>query len=204
MPDDPNSAVSDPSERDRRKIELRKGLRALRRRLAAETPDAAVLAARRLPATLGSGFRTIAAYHAVGAEMDPRPVLEALARQAGPDHSLALPVTLDRDTPLEFRVWSQGAALIPDAMGAPAPGPEAAVVRPDFVIAPLLAFDGFGGRLGQGGGHYDRTLAALRSTGPVFVMGLAYAGQEVSRLALAPHDQRLDAILTDQGYTEFE
>ena len=68
------------------------------------------------------------------------------------------------------------------------------------MIAPLLAFDRLGGRLGQGGGHYDRTLAGLRRTGPVFVLGLAYAGQEVDRLDLEPHDQKLDAVLTEAGY----
>jgi len=72
--------------------------------------------------------------------------------------------------------------------------------RPDLVITPLVGFDRFGGRLGQGGGHYDQALASLRRTGPVFVLGLAFAGQEVDRLALEPHDQTLDAILTEAGY----
>lgn len=67
----------------------------------------------------------------------------------------------------------------------------------------LLAFDAAGGRLGQGGGHYDRTLAALRARGQVFVLGLAYADQEVEALDMEPHDQRLDAILTETGYTRF-
>lgn len=90
--------------------------------------------------------------------------------------------------------------LAPDAAGLPAPPADAPGLRPDLVIAPLLAFDRLGGRLGQGGGHYDRTLAGLRRTGPVFVLGLAYAGQEVDRLDLEPHDQKLDAVLTEAGY----
>ena len=36
----------------------------------------------------------------------------------------------------------------------------------------------------------------------MFVLGLAYAGQEVDALVMEPHDQRLDAILTENGYTE--
>ncbi len=72
-----------------------------------------------------------------------------------------------------------------------------------MVIAPLLAFDRGGGRLGQGGGHYDRTLEALRVQGRVFVVGLAYAGQEVAEVPSEPHDQKLDAILTETGYIEF-
>ena len=65
----------------------------------------------------------------------------------------------------------------------------------------MLAFDRRGGRLGQGGGYYDRTLAALRATAwpPAFV-GLAYAGQEVERVPTDEHDQKLDAILTERGY----
>ena len=52
----------------------------------------------------------------------------------------------------------------------------------------------------QGGGHYDQALERLRRSGPVFVLGLAFAGQEVDRLALEPHDQTLDAVLTEAGY----
>ena len=92
---------------------------------------------------------------------------------------------------------------VPDAFGVPSPPPEAPEATPRLVICPLLAFDRAGGRLGQGGGHYDRTLAVLRAQGPVFVLGRAYAGQEVAALDLEPHDQRLDAILTETGYTRF-
>ncbi|HEY9216874.1 MAG TPA: 5-formyltetrahydrofolate cyclo-ligase, partial [Phenylobacterium sp.] len=78
----------------------------------------------------------------------------------------------------------------------------AAQVAPDLVLAPLLAFDRRGHRLGQGAGHYDRTLANLRAAKPVWVVGLAYAGQEVEEIPAEPHDQRLDAILTETGYIE--
>ena len=74
-----------------------------------------------------------------------------------------------------------------------------------LVIAPLLAFDRCGRPHGPGrGGHYDRTLEALRARGPVFVLGLAYAGQQVARIPAEDHDQRLDAILTEKGYIDVE
>jgi len=97
---------------------------------------------------------------------------------------------------MQFVLAPPDCALEPDAAGQPAPPPGAPERRPDLVIAPLLAFDRFGGRLGQGGGHYDQALANLRRTGPVFVLGLAFAGQEVDRLDLEAHDQPLDAVLT--------
>jgi 5-formyltetrahydrofolate cyclo-ligase len=75
-----------------------------------------------------------------------------------------------------------------------------AALSPDLILAPLLAFDRRGGRLGQGGGSYDRTLATLRAAGEVFVIGLAFAGQEIDRVPTEPHDQGLDAILTELAY----
>ena len=99
---------------------------------------------------------------------------------------------------------TNGAAPLPrDAAGVPAPGPDAPELTPDLVVVPLLAFDGAGARLGQGGGYYDRTLAALRAAGPVVALGLAYAGQEVARLPVEAHDQRLDAVLTEAGLRRF-
>ena len=50
--------------------------------------------------------------------------------------------------------------------------------------------------------NLDRTLAALRSAGPIFVVGLAFAGQEIETVPREAHDQRLDAILTERGYFE--
>ncbi len=73
-------------------------------------------------------------------------------------------------------------------------------MTPDLVLAPVLAFDRTGGRLGQGAGCYDRTIATLRAVRRVQVIGLAYAEQEVDRVPMDEHDQRLDGILTDKGY----
>ena len=93
--------------------------------------------------------------------------------------------------------------LQPDAARVPSPTAAAPALIPDLIIAPLLAFDRAGFRLGQGGGYYDRTLQALRAAGPVFVVGLAYAGQEVEAAPRDDHDQPLDAILTETGYHRF-
>jgi 5-formyltetrahydrofolate cyclo-ligase len=173
-------------------------MRGLRRKLAAATPEAAERAAAAWPAEAADGAKVFALYHPTGSEMDPTPLRARLPRG-----TVALPVAQARVGPLVFRLHETGDALVPDALGIPSPGAQAATVAPDVVFAPLLAFDRKGGRLGQGGGHYDRTIANLRRLKPVLVVGLAYAGQELAEIPMEPHDARLDAILTETEYVRF-
>ena len=184
------------------KTALRARMRALRRRLAEEAPDAAERAARRLPLSRFSRFRIVAAYRPQGSELDPQPVLDAILGFDPGFATAVLPVALDKSSPLKFRHWNPKDRLVPDAFGILAPPPTAPELVPNLVITPLLAFDGKGGRLGQGAGHYDRTLANLRKARPVFMLGLGYAGQQVDEIPVERHDQRLDAILTETGYIE--
>ena len=181
------------------KSAMRSELRARRRALAEGAPEAGRRAAALLPLEKLPPFSIVSGYRAQGSEIDPGPVMRRLR---GEGARLALPVAVHRDEPLIFRAYDSRAPLEPDAFGIPSPGPEAEELRPDFVIAPTMAFDRTGARLGQGAGHYDRTLANLRAGGQVFVLGLAYAGQEVAKVPAEPHDQRLDAILTETGYIE--
>ena len=66
-------------------------------------------------------------------------------------------------------------------------------------MIPLLAFDSEGGRLGYGGGYYDRTLAELRKEKEITAVGIGYAGQEVNEVPTCSSDQRLDWIVTEAG-----
>jgi 5-formyltetrahydrofolate cyclo-ligase len=115
---------------------------------------------------------------------------------------IALPVVIRPRAPLEFRAASEATTLEVGAAGLKAPRATEPAVIPDLIIAPLLAFDAFGGRLGQGGGYYDRTLEGLRARGRVLVVGLAFAGQEVALVPTGLGDQPMDAILTETGYRE--
>jgi 5-formyltetrahydrofolate cyclo-ligase len=179
------------------KSDLRRRMRARRRDLAALYPSAAEAAAKRLPIDGLPPIAVAAGYHAVGAEMNPWPALRRLGRLGA---RVALPVALAVDAPLVFRAWRADQPLTVDAAGVPSPGEDAETLAPQLVIVPLLAFDRQGYRLGQGGGYYDRTLGALRRTGPLLAIGLAYAGQEIDQVPREPHDEPLDAILTETGY----
>ena len=134
----------------------------------------------------------IAGYWPMGDEMDPRPLMLALASRG---HAIALPVTPPRGQPLAFHAWAPGAALRPGPMGTsePVAGEE---LRPDVVLVPLLAFDRAGRRLGYGGGYYDRTLAALPGAKAI---GIAYAGQEMPEVPAGPQDMRLPLIATEDS-----
>jgi 5-formyltetrahydrofolate cyclo-ligase len=183
------------------KTALRLRMRGLRRRLAAEAPMAAEHAADALPLERLPAFAAFSLYFPHGTEIDPRPLGRRLAETGA---APLLPVALSQSAALIFRVFDPAVPLEPDIVGVPAPPASAAEMAPELIVAPLLAFDGRGGRLGQGGGHFDRTLENLRATGPVFVLGLAYAGQEVDEIPMEPHDQRLDAVLTENGYRAVE
>jgi len=134
----------------------------------------------------------IAGYWPMGDEMDPRPLMLALASRG---HAMALPVTPPRGQPLAFRAWAPGAILRHGPMGTSEPfaGEE---LRPDVLLVPLLAFDRAGRRLGYGGGYYDRTLAALLGAKAI---GIAYAGQEMPEVPAGPQDMRLPLIATEDS-----
>lgn len=180
------------------KAVMRRRMRRLRRDLSIQEPDAAIEAADHIPRhLLGPGV--VAGYAPLGGEIDSGPVMRRLA-EAGA--RLARPAVRDRQGRLDFHAWREGDPQSPDALGVPSPLPESERLIPDLVLAPLLAFDRRGGRLGQGGGYFDRAIADLRARGPVVVVGLAFAGQEVDEVPTEAHDARLDGVLTEQGYVE--
>ncbi|MEM9724041.1 MAG: 5-formyltetrahydrofolate cyclo-ligase [Pseudomonadota bacterium] len=187
----------DPGEGplDARKTEMRRAAKARRAALAASGRDAAAraTAAAFLEAYPPKRDQVVAGYVALGSELDPQPLMAAL-HAAGV--SVCAPVVASRHEPLAFRLWTPDAVLETGPFGARAPrgGP---IVTPNLVITPLLAFDAAGGRLGYGGGYYDRTLAALG--GRAHAVGYAYAGQRVEAVPMGPHDRRLDMVATEQG-----
>ena len=139
----------------------------------------------------------VGGYWPMGGEMDSRPLLTALD-----DIGIrcALPVVVAPDMPLIFRQWRAGDELENNNHGVKAPLASAPELVPDLLLVPLLAFDAKGYRLGQGGGYYDRTLAASGA----LAVGLAYAGQEIDKVPHESHDARLDWIVTEAWARKIE
>jgi 5-formyltetrahydrofolate cyclo-ligase len=90
------------------------------------------------------------------------------------------------------------AGLVLGSTRALEPPASAPIVPPrevDLVCVPGVAFDTRGGRLGRGRGHYDATLALLPRS--AFRVGLAFESQIVPAVPAEPHDERLDAVVTE-------
>jgi 5-formyltetrahydrofolate cyclo-ligase len=106
-------------------------------------------------------------------------------------------------TTLWFSRYTPSTRLYNNRFGIPEPSHRSAgrisAKHLDLVFMPLVGFDSRGGRIGMGGGFYDRTFA-FRSSNQISkprLIGLAHNCQEVDRLPLASWDIPLDDIVTD-------
>ncbi|WP_273691636.1 5-formyltetrahydrofolate cyclo-ligase [Ketogulonicigenium vulgare] len=157
-------------------------------------------ASARLAQVLGEyAGQVISGYVAIRTEIDPMPALRIAAGQGS---RICLPVIDAPATPLRFRAYTPGDALADGALNTLEPA-HGDFLRPDVVVLPMLAFARDGRRLGYGGGYYDRTLHALRETGPVVAIGFAYQAQMDDDLPTDPYDQPLDLMVTDQQIIDF-
>jgi len=143
-----------------------------------------------------AGYRgvTLAGYAPMRTEIDPLPAL-AEAAAHGP---VGMPVIKAAATPLDFREWTPECAMIEGTFGAYIPE-SGEWIEPEILIVPLVAFDRQGGRLGYGGGFYDRTIERLSARRATMAIGFAFEVQELTDLPLEPTDQPLDLIVTEKG-----
>ena len=186
-----NSNIS-AGEIAEQKAILRGHMKEIRTEAAARDPDAAEKLAARFPLKLFQRYGpVVSGYLAIGEELDPAPLLTRLAGQGA---RIVLP-RVENDGAMTFRDASR-VTLEKGPFGLTQPSAAAEIVRPNLVLTPLLAFDARGRRLGYGKGHYDRAIAALRSTGRVFYLGLAYAQQQVDVIPVDRHDLLLDWVET--------
>jgi 5-formyltetrahydrofolate cyclo-ligase len=143
-----------------------------------------------------AGYRGVplAGYAQMWTEIDPTAAME----EASAHGAVCMPVIIAPATPLKFRAWTPDCVMETGTFGAKIPSIGDWII-PEILIVPLLAFSRKGGRLGYGGGFYDRTLEGLRAHRPTLAIGFAYAAQEMLDLPLEPTDQPLDLIVTETG-----
>ena len=144
--------------------------------------------------------KTLAGYWPGRFEASPLVLMQLLAQKF--QFKLCLPVVVAHEQPLIFRQWQPGDELI-KGNSAMTPKPDAPILIPDFLLVPLIAFDGGGGRLGQGGGFYDRTLAQLRDANPQLrAIGIALDVQKIDHVPRDRFDLLLDAVVTETHYLD--
>ena len=136
---------------------------------------------------------TLAAYWPIRGEPDLRRWM-ATAHAAGA--RVLLPVVVDENAPLEFRVWSPDCRMARGLWNIFVPA-EGEVCRPDIVIAQLVGVDEALYRLGNGGGYYDRTLAQIDPRPRC--IGVGFVGCMVPTIFPMPWDVPMDEILLSDG-----
>ena len=108
----------------------------------------------------------------------------------------ALPVVIQKASPLQFRAWWPGAPMTKGVYDIPIPDGTALVV-PDAAIVPMNGFDAQGYRLGYGGGYFDRTLDATHP--PPLAIGVAFEFAGLPSIRPQPHDVPMDFVVTEAG-----
>ena len=146
-----------------------------------------------------AGYRGVplAGYMPIRTEINPLPAMAEAAAHG----DVGVPVIQGEGRPLEFSRWEMDGPLRDGPFGAQVPYVDD-FFEPEIVIVPLVAFTRAGGRLGYGGGFYDRTLEKLRKRRATLAIGFAFAAQEALDLPLEPTDQPLDMIVTERGVIE--
>jgi 5-formyltetrahydrofolate cyclo-ligase len=178
------------------KARLRAEALAKRDALAPELRAAAAetIAARGLPIPVPPGA-VVSGFMPMKSEINPLPLLRRLASDGA---RLALPAIAGRGQPLIMRNYAFGDEFARGQWGIREPKPEAGEVDPDILIVPLACFDRTGHRIGYGAGYFDMTITRLRGLKPVVALGIAFALQEIAAVPAAPHDARLDFVLTER------
>ncbi len=133
-------------------------------------------------------------------EADLRPLIADWIAAGDPGFMALLPVVVDAGRALAFRAWRPGEPLVADRYCIPTPT-HGDFVAPQALLLPVNGFDSAGYRLGYGGGFFDRTLAALDP--PPLAIGVGFELSRVDSIDPQPHDQRLDAMVTEAGVWRF-
>ncbi|MDX1587539.1 MAG: 5-formyltetrahydrofolate cyclo-ligase [Oleiphilaceae bacterium] len=197
--------MSDSNSHNQTRQQLRRQLRARRRALTKrqqrQAAHALLRQLNRLPALQQA--KHIALYWPADGEIDPRPWMHSLWRQRRRTCYLPVlhPVHHNR---LWFRPVHRNTPLRANRFGIPEPvgrGPGRAPWTLDAVLMPLVGFSADGGRLGMGGGFYDRTFAFKhhQPAGNPRLIGLAHELQRVEALPQASWDIPVQQVVTDRG-----
>ncbi|BFM50944.1 5-formyltetrahydrofolate cyclo-ligase [Marinomonas sp. THO17] len=174
---------------------LRQSLRQARRQLSPQQQNQAAQAL--LEQTLQSPWlqtaKRVALYLANDGEISPHLICEYCWQ-----HKITTYLPVVQDKHLEFALYKANSLWQNNRFGIAEPK-TSEYVKPDeldLIFMPLVGFDAQGGRLGMGGGFYDRSFAHKKSQQKPLLIGLAHDCQQVEKLPLEDWDVPLEGILS--------
>lgn len=131
-------------------------------------------------------------YYSIGSEVATHGMIESALKDG---KAVYLPRCAAQGEMHAIRIYSlsdmrRGMYSIPEPIGT-----DELQGAPDLSIVPGLAFDRQGGRIGYGGGYYDRFLSNVNTT----AAALAYADQVIERVPVEAHDTAVNYIITPAG-----
>ena len=182
------------------KSALRKQLKGARsgldRTLQQQAADFAAQTIMKLPEWISA--RCLASYLPLNDEFDPS-AIDSAARERG--MSVVYPRIVGPGT-LEFSHWTPGEPLdtVQHGLQQPRQSAEAKSLSTiDVMLVPLVGWDRQGGRLGYGGGYYDRVLPTTNA----LTIGLGFECQRVDALPKERHDQGLALVISERQLYRF-
>ncbi|RJE87670.1 5-formyltetrahydrofolate cyclo-ligase [Paenibacillus sp. 1011MAR3C5] len=153
----------------------------------------------------GHSYRTVMAYVSFRSELNINEFIEWCWKKK---IEVLLPRCVKADRSMKLHSITGWNQLVAGAYGIMEPSPDRSPIKPvgtvpDVVVVPGLAFDRTGGRLGYGGGYYDRFAEAVSDAGtkPVWI-GAGFEAQVMNDLVPSDsHDLRLDGLVTERVFT---
>jgi 5-formyltetrahydrofolate cyclo-ligase len=136
-------------------------------------------------------YKTLGVYSAMRGEID---ILDVAAEHIARGGHVALPVVVEKASPVEFWRWWPGMPMTRGVWNISIPAQRECVL-PDALIVPLLGFDAALYRLGYGGGYYDRTLA--NAVPRPYCVGLGFQSGQLASIYPQMHDIPMNQIVTD-------
>lgn len=132
-------------------------------------------------------------YMPIRGEINCQPVIEKLLSIGW---RAALPKIIAKNTALQFRQWTADSDMQPEIWQIPVPQ-HTAELTPDVLLIPLVGFDASLHRLGNGGGFYDRSLAAIQPK--PLAIGIGLESLKLNDIQAQPHDIAMDIVVTEQS-----
>ncbi len=139
--------------------------------------------------------KNISIYYPSSHEVD---VLKIFNVKFFQNFNFLLPIIEDNGS-MNFYLWKKNSSLRLNKYGIPEPIKFNKKI-PDIILVPLLAYDKYKNRLGNGKGFYDRYLNKLsKISKKILTVGVAFSFQKYHKLPVNNKDFKLDYLITEKG-----